>query len=49
MEQVAAALARYGEADATELLPALFGAPPDRARTLALLADLAGAQSASAV
>lgn len=48
-EQVAAALARYGEAGATELLPALFGAPPDRARTLALLAELAGAQSASAV
>lgn len=40
-DEVAAALARYADAGATELLPSVFGPAPDRARTLALLASSA--------
>ena len=36
---VAAALRRFADAGATELVPSVFGPPEDRARTLALLAS----------
>ena len=39
---VAAAIVRLADVGATEFLASTFGTPTDRARTLALLADLAG-------